>query len=266
MDIISHTLSGTAIGTVFCSYNKKDKKLWIILFASLGGALPDFDAFSLWSKFDDVIGKLVPLQHTGKEIYFGKFWYSHHGSLHSLIAAIGIPLLFFVISYLCINKKNANLTGLLRYFKNKKVFVLAFFLAFFLHLLEDMPTPHCVWGGVNLFFPFGSYIGGYGKIWWWNNYDIFIIITLIILINSFFLITTYLIPIKINHFCSVIFTIGFFIALYQINTRTFDFNYTGHTTKYNQYELKSKELQKEILGKKLYYYMEKFDQKISLNF
>lgn len=55
---------------------------------------------------------------------------------------------------------------------------LDFFLAGTFHLLEDMPTPDNIWGGVRIFFPFEVYIGGWNYIWWWNNYDLFLIILL----------------------------------------------------------------------------------------
>ncbi|MBC7485616.1 MAG: metal-dependent hydrolase [Cytophagaceae bacterium] len=89
MDIITHGLSGVAVGKVAASFTGKGvkNKMTIVLLSGLAAILPDFDALSLWSKFDATIGKLFNLQHSGKGIYFSKFWYSHHGFLHSLVAA-----------------------------------------------------------------------------------------------------------------------------------------------------------------------------------
>jgi hypothetical protein len=60
----------------------------VIGFSGLGGALPDFDAISLWSGFDKTFGKLFNLSNSGEVIYFSKFWYSHHGFLHSILASV----------------------------------------------------------------------------------------------------------------------------------------------------------------------------------
>jgi len=60
--------------------------------------------------------------------------------------------------------------------------------------------------------------------------------------------------------------LGFVWALVQINTRKFDFSYTGYAKHYTAYEKKSKELQKEILGDRLYRLMLAFDNKLKLNF
>ena len=52
------TLTGVAVGTVIATVSGtswKHKSL-IVFFGGLGGALPDFDAISLWSRFDATIG------------------------------------------------------------------------------------------------------------------------------------------------------------------------------------------------------------------
>ena len=265
MDIISHTLTGVALGTVTATVSNKNwkKKALLIFLGGLGGALPDFDAISLWSKFDKTFGILLNLKHSGKEIYFGKFWYSHHAALHSVLAPI-IFILFFII--LIALRKRFQITDILESLKNVKLFFIAFFTGFIFHLLEDMPTPASVWGGVNLFYPSSKYIGGFGKIWWWNNYDLVLIIITVIFINL--LLNCF--PKQYHTYKSkasiTVFSIGCFIFLYQINTRTIDFSYTGHTTKYAQFEKQSKQIQKEILGEKLFNIMTTIDNKISLNF
>ncbi len=265
MDILCHTLTGTAVGTVIASYSKKSTfyKFGIILLGTLGGALPDLDAISLWSKFDSIFGAFLNLEHLGKEIYFGKLWYSHHSFLHSITAALGIPIIYFIVLSLIRFKrvdlyKTKNI--LTKYFS----YILAFCLGFIFHLFEDMPTPHSVWGGVRLFFPSSQYYGGWGKIWWWNNYDLFLIILGTIVLNIVVL-TTIKQQLK-KYITTSIFVCASFLFIFQINNRNFDFNYKGHTPKYHEYEKQSKEIQKEILGDKVYRIMEKFDNYLQLNF
>lgn len=268
MDILSHTLTGVATGTVVASFSKSSlpQKAVIILVSGLGGALPDFDAISLWSKFDATIGSVLNLSHTGKQIYFGKFWYSHHGALHSVILGILIPLItmFLYASVKAFYFKNTNTFKAV--FTQNRLLILGFSAGFFFHLLEDMPTPYCVWGGVNFFFPSDAYIGGFGKIWWWNNYDIFLLIIAVICLNLIVLLFTQKQALIARWFTSFIFLAGLSLSIYQMQTRGFDFNYKGHTPKYQQYEQKSKKLQREILGEDLYKLMLRFDNTVPLNF
>lgn len=267
MDIICHTLTGTAVGTVVASFcNKKIKhKLFIIFLGTLGGALPDFDAISLGAKFDLIIGDFFNLKHSGKEIYFGKFWYSHHAALHSITIGLLIPLTFLFVKT---SFKNKESHSIITRFKNNVVSnalnIYSFCLGFTFHLLEDMPTPHSVWGGVRLFFPFEKYFGGYGKIWWWNNYDLFLIIISCIVFNLSILFFPYLKYKKL--LTSLSFTTFAVFFIYQINTREFDFNYYGHATKYLEYEKKSKEIQRKMLGDKLFNLIELFDKHVKVNF
>ncbi len=100
MDIISHTLTGMAVATVLATIadgSVKDKGL-MVLVGGFAGALPDFDVISLWSKFDATIGSWLHLQHSGKDIYFSKLWYSHRGGFHSLLAPVVLILAFIVIN------------------------------------------------------------------------------------------------------------------------------------------------------------------------
>ncbi len=264
MDIISHTLSGVAVGTVMAAFTKRRgwNQLAVILMGGLGGALPDLDAISLWSKFDGTIGYWLGLP-PGKEIYFGKYWYSHHAAMHSLFAAFLFPIIAMLLA-----------KGF-RYFKGlplgvwlKKNFwrCTAFSLGYLIHLLEDMPTPHSVWGGVNLFFPSSGYVGGWGKIWWWNNYDLVLIIASVIIVNLAVLILSSRVKRDVRKVPLVCFGLGLILFLIQIFTRDFDFNYQNHQVDYAKYEEKSKELQREILGERLFHFMEEVDNSIPLNF
>lgn len=266
MDLISHTLTGVAVGTVFAAISNDGwkRKCSIIFAGGIGGALPDIDAISLWSRFDSTIGSFFGLEHTGREIYAGKFWYSHHAALHSILAPLIIILLAVFIT--SIVRKNFEISEIRSHFDLKKYSFLAFFFGFLFHLFEDMPTPGSVWGGVNLFFPSSEYIGGYGKIWWWNNYDLFLIIVCVIVIN----LTINFVP-KFTHKIKMgasisVFVLGFSLFLFQINTRPIDFSYSDHTPNFDNYEAQSKLIQKEILGETVFDIMTKIDGKIPLNF
>ncbi|MFZ6052054.1 metal-dependent hydrolase [Halocola ammonii] len=266
MDIISHTLTGVAVGTVLATFSNGSmkEKGSILLAGASGGALPDFDAISLWSNFDSTIGTLFDLEHSGKQIYFGKFWYSHHAALHSILAPI--VLIFLSIVAGAVFRRNFKLSKVKANVFKRKYSLFAFFLGYVFHLLEDMPTPSSVWGGVNLFFPDSTYVGGFGKIWWWNNYDLVLIILSVIILN----LLINLIP-KISHKLRTIgsigvFTLGLIFFLFQVNTRPTDFNYSGHTANYSQLEAESKLIQKEILGERLFKIMTEIDNRIPLNF
>jgi inner membrane protein len=257
MDIITHTISGIATGSIIAAFSKsKKQRLSTLALSAIAGALPDFDAISLWSKFDCYIGSPLHLNHSGKEIYFSKFWYSHHAFMHSLLASLLIcALLYFTIKIT--SNKSFSLT-----FYTYKYHMLAFVLAYCTHLIEDMPTPSCVWGGVNFMWPSKTYIGGTGQIWWWNNYDLFLIISMVVLINTILLLSV----LKSYKTTLAIYLTGLGLLLYQINHRPLNFNYTGHSNKYDLYEKQSLEIQKSILGNTTYNLMRKFDNHVKVNF
>jgi len=269
MDILTHTLSGVAIGTVIsnCSNDGFKHKLKIVLISGFAGALPDLDAISLWSGFDATIGNFFHLSHTGKEIYFAKFWYSHHTYLHSLLAGFFITGLIGIMGYLTDNQSNDRKTinFITSIYKNKFLLI-GFFLGFLIHLVEDMPTPASTWGGINFFCPSKLYIGGIGAIWWWNNYDIFLIVVTVIIINLILSIIRPLVSFHLGKFAIGTFITGVIIIVFQISTRDYDFGYMGHTTKYQEFEIESKQQQKDILGDSLYQIMEDFDNKLSIYF
>jgi len=268
LDILTHTLSGIAGGTMVTSFSGKGarEKFKILCFSGLGGAFPDIDAISLWSKFDNVFGKFFGLNYSGEVIYFSKFWYSHHGFFHSIVASVLFALLFGFLFHLTqikfVVRKQHNL---LKSLENNLPILLGFILGFIIHLFEDMPTPSCYWGGVRLFFPFEIYVGGTGKIWWWNNYDIFLIILSTIFINSLFVVFKRIIRFDIRKLTISVFIISLLVCVFQIKTRNYNFNYTGQTSNFQQYETKSKEIQRQILGERVFTFMSSFDQKLKIN-
>ncbi len=265
MDILSHTLTGVAVSTTLLPFSKSTLKGngAIIFMGGIGALLPDFDVISLWSKFDGTIGKLFNLSTSGKDIYSSKLWYSHHGFLHSIFAGL---LLTFIIALLISLKKRKINYRILFNSRQKIVMLSAFFIGFIFHLLEDMPTPASVWGGVRFFWPSLTYVGGTGQIWWWNNYDIFLIIFSVIIINSVVIIFLKRRKKAFVYLPALMFSMGLFLSINQIKSRSFDFGYTGYSSNYSEFELRSKEIQREILGVRLFKLMNGFDNKIPINF
>lgn len=269
MDILIHTLSGIAIGTVVSSFSNAGfkNKCSIIFFSGFAGALPDLDAISLWSKFDSTIGKFFNLAHSGHDIYFAKFWYSHHAFMHSAFAAIFLSGILGLIRYFLGSRfKNMTFIGLVDSIRKNKLLHIGFVLGFLIHLIEDMPTPGSTWGGVNFFWPSKSYIGGTGDIWWWNNYDVFLIIVCVILVNLLLSFINQFVRFDLKKSTLSVFLIGFIFSVFQIKTRTFDFAYRGYAKHYEAYEAKSKEIQRHILGDNLYDFMVRFDNKLTFYF
>lgn len=266
MDILTHTLSGVAIGTVVSSFSNHGfkKRLKIVLMSGFAGALPDLDAISLWSGFDSSIGNFFNLSTPGKEIYSGKFWYSHHAFLHSLSAAFLIASFIGLTHYLF--DRNFREIRFVDSIKKNRLLLIGFILGYTIHLIEDMPTPASTWGGVNLFWPSKAYIGGTGDIWWWNNYDIFLIVISVILLNLLLTLIRKFVQFKLGRFTVGVFIAGFLLALIQVKSRDFDFAYSGHAPRYQEYEAISKQLQRDILGNRMYLLMEKFDNKLSIYF
>ena len=272
MDIISHTLSGIAISTIVAAISKK--ALWekglIVFCGGLGGALADIDSISLWSRFDSTIGAFFHLPHKGSDIYFSNYWYSHHNFAHSLVGGLIITLCLFVIFSLPVTvfSKNDSRRNM---FRRIGVYWVVLFLGYVMHLLGDLPTPSLTWGGIKLFWPLPVAIGGTGHIWWWNNYDIFLIIGGCCAINIGMIILYPILKKPFIRYLPLFICIGSFIAiLHQIDQRNVNFANTGYTKgyweRYWEHDIKSLEIQKEILGEKLYDIMTNADRKLTFYF
>lgn len=267
MDILIHTFSGAAASTGFMPFMKKKNKKTIGLLISgmVGGAFPDLDAISLWSNFDNTFGRLFHLSHEGRDIYFAKYWYSHHGFLHSaagLFISGLIISIFFLSIYAWRKKKIPSKKTIL----TNLILFCVFLISGLVHLFEDMVTPAGVWGGVRFLWPSKTYYGGLGLVWWWNNYDIFLIIIGIIFINlsTIFLRFT---TTKISRFIPLlILIIGSLFCLNQMASRRYDYNYYGFTTRFNEMENMSLIEQQEILSTPAYTFLYQFDQRIPFNF
>lgn len=260
MDILTHTLSGMAVGTVMASYSSRSwkHKLAIVSFAGLGGALPDIDAISMSSRFDGTLGKLFQLEHTGRVIYSAKFWYSHHAFMHSLLAALLFAILIGA-AFWFVRRKH---TSLPRTFSLQKFLLLGFVAGFVIHLLQDMITPASSWGGVRLFFPAEVYIGGTGDIWWWNNYNLFLTVVAVLAVNSILLFIPQNKKRKIWRASTTLFLIGSVCFFVQLKSIDYDFN----SGQYADCEQKSKDIQREILGESIYKNMEKLDNSLKIHF
>ncbi|TAJ09416.1 metal-dependent hydrolase [Marinilabiliaceae bacterium JC017] len=267
MDILTHTLTGVSVGMVVAGFSGKSfrKKTGIVALGGIGGALPDLDAISLWSGFDKTFGKVFGLTAPGKDIYSSKLWYSHHGFMHSILAGLLVALIIGLMIYLLRSKLFSEM-NLFKCLKMCRHCLISFVAGYVFHLLEDMPTPACVWGGVNFFWPFKSYVGGTGDIWWWNNYDIFLIVAGVTVINGFLLLLGHLISYNSGKILSMVFVVGCTLVMCQIKTRGFDFDYSGHTARYQEFEGQSMEIQKRILGERVYGWMNALDKGLKVNF
>jgi membrane-bound metal-dependent hydrolase YbcI (DUF457 family) len=269
VDILTHIISGVAFGTVVSSLSKGGlkEKIGFLAIGGFGSALPDIDAISLWSKFDSTFGRLFGLSHSGKEIYSAKFWFSHHGFMHSFMACLIFGFLIGLIYYLIQSRfQKLTLKDLYKSMMSNKLYLIIFIVGFCLHLLEDIPTPSSSWDGIDLLWPSKTYIGGTGSIWWWNNYDIFLIVMSVIIINLLVLFVSKLLKVDSFKITMAVFVAGFVLTTNQIRTRDFDFNYKGNAIIHDYYEYKSKEIQKQILGNQLYEFMIGFDSKLKINF
>lgn len=264
MDILTHTISGLAVGTVLASFSKGGirQRVLILCFSAFGGALPDIDAISLWSRFDTTAGHWLGLQESGEVIYSARFWYSHHGFMHSLAAAFILALctgLFFCLKDRVIGKEKIPWgVGL----KNRWFLWGGFLGGYIIHLLEDMVTPGGDWEGIRFFFPLNIYVGGTGDVWWWNNYDIFLIVLTILLLNLILLFSLRSFRRRMWRYTSLIFFAGFVIVMIQIKSGNYDFN----KGEYAQNEQESLKIQQQRLSKGIYNRMVKFDKWLKIYF
>jgi inner membrane protein len=268
MDIITHALSGVALSTVWAAFSEKPiwKKGIIICCGAIGGIFPDIDAISLWSKFDQIVKPFFHLTQTGREIYFGNYWYSHHNFMHSLFSAFLFTMIMALLFY-CWERYGTKNLQLKRMILQKSTYLAAFFGGYVMHLFGDLPTPGHTWGGIKLLWPSHIPFGGTGQIWWWNNYDLFLLIIGCCTINIGFIVVSHIYkrPV-IKLLPALLFFVTFGMVLYQIQHRPVNFAYNGYTKHFDEYEQKSLTIQKAILGKQLYAYMVSLDHHLKIVF
>lgn len=253
MDILIHTLSGAAVATAAACLVKDNlsSRFKLVLLGSFAGALPDIDALSMWSGFDNSFGVWLNLNQSGREIYKGINWYSHHAFMHSFLASVVIPVIPILI-YAIVKKQKPTTTTWIH--------CSIFTLSFNAHLLGDLPTPGGSWNGIAYFFPSQDYIGGYGYTWWWNNYDIFILVFTCVIINmiSFFVLK------RKNYFGTISLLVTISLCFIQLGRRDFDFNSKDISS--NIKSEKSLELQRKFLGDRVFNAMQKFDESLPVHF
>lgn len=270
MDILTHTISGMAAGALVAGFTKKKPaaQVGIVALSGLGGALPDLDAISLWSDFDATFGRFFDLALPGREIYSGRLWYSHHGFLHSIAAAVLVAVIFAVIGRLFQTRRGIGGSSNSLHDSLHRLFpaLIGFVSGFVLHLTEDMLTPAASWGGVRLLWPLKTYIGGTGDIWWWNNYDLFLIATGTLAACFSVLVLMrwtrrHLRPVLLG-----LFLLGCVLFTVQVAARDTNYAYTAHTARSRDLETESKREQREILGEELYAAMSWLDDRIPVAF
>lgn len=268
MDILTHAISGTAVATCVAAYVSTTplRKAKILVAGTLGGCWPDIDALSMWSKFDATIGQWFDLPAAGRVIYGSKSWYSHHAFFHSLLGSLFFGLLLILAVYFIRRLSGNNKLPIKDFIRNHIVYFIAFVFGYWAHIAGDLPTPSSVWGGVALFWPSVDYIGGSGKIWWWNNYDILLLILLCIIINLTIPSISRYIHDKAKIFSSIVLIATLILISIQVNTRQYNYSYTGNTSRYTEMENNSKQEQKRILGNRLYRYMDWIDSKLPFYF
>jgi inner membrane protein len=259
MDILIHTLSGALVGSLVGNL-AKDKtigqRFLLVVVGAIAGAMPDLDAISMWSGFDASFGSWFSLSETGRQIFYGKHWYSHHGCSHSLLAALIITAVFAVIRKVIVRKSIGQ--GL--------VYCLAFFFGYVSHLLGDLPTPPGSWGGIGLFYPLDEYAGGWAWTWWWNNYDVFLLLLAGVIVNLILIVLRRFLK-QWSGKSSVISSCAIIVlCLVQFHLRGPNFEYVRGNNEFGSMEQRSLAIQRKVLGESLFKQMRKFDNSISLNF
>lgn len=70
---------------------------------------------------------------------------------------------------------------------------------------------------------------------------------------------------QVQKWCLGAFAMGVVLYLVQINSRGFDFGYI-ESVDYQQFEKRSKDIQREILGDRVYHWMEQLDNQLPIYF
>ena len=231
----------------------------VLLVGAFGGALPDVDAISQWSGFDATIGRWFGLAHEGSDIYYNQFWYSHHGITHSILGMLLLTGVFLLIMRVCLPKRKR---------KWNWTFALPFMLAYFAHILEDLPTPGSVWEGVMLFCPFRPWVGGTGDIWWWHNYDLFLLFLLCFVLNTLIHSISRWVPSLKRRMVTVwVFGAMVVLSVVQIARREYDYDYVNwHREGYNKRDAAAIEFQRKVLGDDLTDFMLEVSEKTPVPF
>jgi len=270
MDALTHTLSGLAAGTAVSVFTVKERGVLRSLPAALagmaGGFMPDIDAVSLWRGFDPLFSRLHGSPPSGKEIYFGKWAFSHHGAMHSILAGVFFAFLLLFVSGVVrlIYKKWKSPR---RAFTASMPASIALFAGYCMHLLGDIPTPGYVWGGIRLWWPASFYTGGLGRIWWWNNYDIFLVVLSCVIVNFMLLAASAVIRRTAVKYLPLIVLLTMIAAsAMMVSGRQYTYNYTSYKKQFAELEKKSLDEQRSLLGERLFGIMAGIDKRLPFNF
>jgi membrane-bound metal-dependent hydrolase YbcI (DUF457 family) len=151
MHILSHLGSGVCIGSVAaCVWPRCTPRPAIATGAlvGLGAMVVDLDGISLLCDH---------------RVYYGSFWYSHHGAMHSVVGTA-------ILAVLLTPPFAMAMRGRWRCTRLQAAWPWLW-LGGVLHLIEDLPAPAGPWGGLMLLWPFSDVrFGGWGWIWWMNEY------------------------------------------------------------------------------------------------
>ncbi len=264
MDAVINILLGACAGLVIAGWNRSrpSQRFKLMVVGMIGASLPSLDELTLWAGFDRWIGSWLVLPASGHEIYFGTFWYSHQGFFHSLLAGFLLSILLgWVLSlvYYHIMKGTKSLAAAFRYLAG---YMFAAGFGFYLHLLGDIVAPGGPWGGIRLFYPLHTYVGGWGLTWWWNNYDIALILVLALAIGLIYLSTAHPLKKGFRLMPMVVLLFSLTSISWQLSQREFNFNHHSYTAR----EIASKQIQRQLLGDPLTKWMEWFDQKLPVYF
>jgi hypothetical protein len=264
MDVVTQILGGLCVATGVAGMCRcrPAQRVKIILAGGIGGAIPDLDTMTIWPGFDQTIGEWLHLSAPGADFYFGQAWYSHQGFFHSLLGMVLITLLLWRgISYVYARhlRKAPSVSSAFLYLRP---YFIAFGLGFGLHLLGDLFTPAGPWGGIRLFYPLDTFVGGWGKVWWWNNYDIGLIFILGMLMNLISLFFLPMLSVAGRYTPIVVFVCSLFLIGHQLNRRTFDYNRPGYMNR----EEASLTFQQQYLPSGLYHMMRTVDDHLPVYF
>ncbi len=263
MDILTHVLSGIAVGTAVSSVSGKNisGKGLAVLCGAAGAVLPDADAASMWSGFDKTLGTWLNLGEQGREIYFAGHWYSHHNAMHSILAGLTAAAALLGMAYtlhMFAAKKKIPWT---KFMKDKSPYAAALFLGYLAHLAGDLPTPSSTWDGIKLFWPLGVTVGGWGRIWWWNNYDIFLLIYLCCVINVILIVALKPRSRYMRVLPALVLAVALAAVAYQVRTRPVSFSDTKKGRR--NFEADSLKLQRDMLGSAVYGSMKSLDDRLA---
>lgn len=260
MDILINVFIGLGIGTALAAWNRSRpaQQVKLMLMGAFGALLPSLDEITLLPYFDSTIGKWFGLQESGVEIFMGKHWYSHQSFMHSIFADVLFSILILLsmgIIYRYVIHGARTLKCSLGY---TSIYAFTFSISYLIHLLGDLTAPAGPWGGVRLFFPMETYIGGWGMTWWWNNYDLTLVLLVVVVANL--ILIAWIPPLKkgMRYLPAFICGVAFLLISWQLSSRGYNFNREGYDCR----ERASHHIQEDILGKRIHRVMVKIDNNL----